>query len=128
MYFRFFQRLKIRSDNGVSFIIEPPSLNLASMHDPREIRIELTLAPRSQGKQLRRTPLGHGSVDGKEQHRTDHRHDEACRLLFLVQSDHPAEPGCDERPGDAEQDCNDETAGIFARHEKLRDCTDHQAY
>src|SRR5947208_13887084 len=65
------------------------------------------------------------SIQQQENHGAYDRHDPASDVI-LARKD-AADPGPYECAGDAEQNRNDATAGIFPRHQQLCDSTDNKA-
>jgi hypothetical protein len=66
-------------------------------------------------------------VQEQQDHRADDRSDEACWLSGLIPAECLAEITGNKRAGDAEQNRNDATAGIFSRHQQFRDGADDKA-
>jgi len=53
-------------------------------------------------------------ADDKQGHRSDHRTNEAGRLIGAIPTDGLAEVGCDESADDSQQRRYDEAAGVTA--------------
>ncbi len=94
------------------------------MGDERRLRLEPTL--RNPGKSKDKgigCELGAAtkqkSIQKQQNHRADDGHDPAGHVIFSDKN--TADPGTNERAGDAEKNCDDTTTRIFSRHQQFRD-------
>lgn len=60
------------------------------------------------------------SIQQQQDHGTDDRHDPASDVILSHKK--ATDPRADKRARDAEQNRDDATAGILARHQQFRDC------
>ena len=66
-------------------------------------------------------------IDAQEDDGSDQGHDESRGLSFLIKSDGATEPGSDQGSGDADEDGDDESARIFARHDEFGEGSDDES-
>src|SRR6202453_5020123 len=60
-------------------------------------------------------------VDAEQNQSSNQRHDEACRLVRLIVADGATEKGSQKSAGDTNEHGNEDTAGLFTRHDELGD-------
>ena len=66
-------------------------------------------------------PSSEEVVDGEQDDGSDHGHDEASGLAFLIEPESPTDPSADDGSGDSEQHCDDETTRVFSGHDEFGD-------
>src|SRR5436189_5035477 len=75
-------------------------------------------------RSLLRAAFGKQSIEQQQDHGADDRHNPAGDIITARKD--ATDPRAYERTRDAQEDCNDATAGIFPRHQQLCDRTDNE--
>jgi hypothetical protein len=66
-------------------------------------------------------------VDSQQNQCTYKRHEEAGGLVRLIVANGATKIGSQEGAGNTDEHCNEDAAGVFARHDELRNCANNEA-
>jgi len=75
-------------------------------------------------RSLLRAAFGKQSIEQQQDHGADDRHNPAGDIITARKD--ATDPRANQRAGDAEQNRDDATTGIFSRHQQLCDRTDNK--